>query len=190
MSYPNSQSMIRVPFGDAVELDELNTLLEDKLRLHLAAKRLYRKVAPLDSYCGDCSSVQEDEPRGLCATHAGKCQNCAAGGDLHDGEPSRTKVDAAGNPVVERYCDDCDPPTLRSGQPNVEATEAEPWSLHSEEEQPRRIGDLTIEEYSEHLRLQRGAVRDGPRGPDKDGDIDWQDPGLLPWPTHYRGWGK
>lgn len=150
--WPSSQSLVRVPFGSAVEVAQLNRILEDKKRLHLAAKHLYAKVVPLPpmltGYCGDCASVQEDDPRGLCAVHSGKCVNCAASEDLHDGEPSRTKVDAAGNPVVERWCESCSPITERH------PAEADPFSLASEEEANPR---LTAEQYVERLRLRDGS---------------------------------
>ena len=67
--------------------------------------------------CEDCAWLAQDGD-GPCATHRRACEGCGVGGrpryegaaKLHDGEISRTKFGPEESPIVERWCDHCDPP--------------------------------------------------------------------------------
>lgn len=85
---------------------------------------------PAFSPCLDCSWLAEDGD-GPCATHRRACEGCGRSEGLHDGDPSLTKCGPNGAPIVERWCDHCDPPPA-VGEKYADA-QLDPWSLADEE---------------------------------------------------------
>lgn len=89
-----------------------------------------------DPTCSDCNATWViDHERRPCATHRMDCQSCGLGPDdgveLHDGAVSSTKHGPGVTPIVERWCNACDPPAP-VGERYADG-QADSWDLALEE---------------------------------------------------------